>query len=334
VYHKLLTWLLSAPTADASSPQDGIEPPHFFPEEFTLDWEIEELRLLRDEETTTEIESSPSSHPKLDMEELYTLEYRFQSLLKQRLQLEIESHPPLFPWESEISTYEPEYTDERPKLLVPSIQYWLPQVNHLALPVLMPTLVLSQLLQECSTAMRSLQPQGAKMVRAVSTLFPDQSQSLNELAGFVLLAPSRSAQMTLPDLESYESATVQQQMALSLMVAKEILESLTLTLSTTQPTLKRQWQTTLGMMTLEAEYQSVQGDSQENQNAVQITLYLPKGGSISCEMFDKEVSAQRTYPGYLRIELLDVQPGQSYPVTVAFNDPQQTPLTFALAIES
>ncbi|MEL7144715.1 MAG: hypothetical protein AAGL08_21240, partial [Cyanobacteria bacterium J06573_11] len=37
--------------------------------------------------------------------EIHAVQERFQSLLKQRLLLEYENNPPLFPWESEVSEY-------------------------------------------------------------------------------------------------------------------------------------------------------------------------------------------------------------------------------------
>ncbi len=37
--------------------------------------------------------------------EVPDMQSRFQAVLKRRLQMQIESHPPMFPWETEVSDY-------------------------------------------------------------------------------------------------------------------------------------------------------------------------------------------------------------------------------------
>ena len=46
--------------------------------------------------------------------EIHAVQERFQALLKQRLRLEYENKPPLFPWESEVSEYPAEVADFAP----------------------------------------------------------------------------------------------------------------------------------------------------------------------------------------------------------------------------
>ncbi|UBF29401.1 hypothetical protein K9N68_17125 [Kovacikia minuta CCNUW1] len=55
-------------------------------------------------------ENIPSERETLfELGEIPAVQDRFYSLLKQRLQTEIQQNPPLFPWETEVNDYETEY---------------------------------------------------------------------------------------------------------------------------------------------------------------------------------------------------------------------------------
>jgi hypothetical protein len=252
--------------------------------------------------------------------EMPTVENRFQALLERRLKVEIERHPPLFPWETEISDYEPDTSDAVTDNWVPPVRLWMPQLSNLSLPVSMPENVLAQLLDACSEAAYSRRQLGAKLVSAVENLFPDQFQSLNQLAGMVLLYPSRSPGKPQSLPSSYEAAAAEQKMTLALLAAKEIISALTVPISPTQTPVKRQWQTSVGTVTVQADYQI-----QEGVPTLRVTSRLPRGGSLTLRTPQASAVSQRTYPGYLSVESFDLQPNQTYPLEIRFHDSEQTP---------
>ncbi|SRR5579883_1298976 len=276
----------------------------------------------------------------LKLGETPAVQDRFHTLLKHRLQSEIQLNPPLFPWETEIHDYESEgamagvtsaatadiaAVNQR----IPA-QVWLQQLKTLNLPISVPEGVLSQLLERCQEAVQSSLLEGAKLVKAVENLFPGQSQALNHLAGMVMTSPARSGATTSPPPgtnypSSYESAVPAQQMVLSLLAAREIIAALTLTISASQPKLERQWLTEVGPLSLQAEYTP---DASGSKLRVQVVL--PQGGSITLRGEPLQASAQRPNPGSLSVELFDLQPQQSCVLEVRFLD--QEPLVFAVRI--
>ncbi|MEP0755788.1 hypothetical protein NDA03_26755 [Trichocoleus sp. Lan] len=256
--------------------------------------------------------------------EIPTVQNRFHALLKRKLQTEIERNPPLFPWETEIRNYEPDYSDSQANSWVP---LWTPQLSNFSLPVTLPETVLTQLLNSCQEAMQSPLQQGAKMVRAASALFPGQPQALNQLAGLVLLYPTRSPQEQQLFTNRYEEATDSQQMALSLLAAREIINALTLPVSPDRQPVERQWQTTVGLMTLRAEYQ-LEG----RVPRCRIETRLPRGGRLTLRTPQGSATAQRTYPGYLSVESFDLEANQTYPLEIQFQELDRQPLIFAIAV--
>jgi hypothetical protein len=259
-----------------------------------------------------------------DLGEMPTVQNRFQAILKRRLQVEIERHPPLFPWETDLSDYEPDSSDAVSESWVPPVRLWMPQLFNISLPVALPENVLAQLLDACSEAVYSRRQLGAKLVHAVESLFPDHFQSLNELAGMVLLYPTRSGErLQFPG--TYEDANAEQKMTLALLAAKEIISALTVPISATQTPIERQWQTAAGVVTVQAEYQM-----QEGVPKLRVSARLPRGGSLTLRTPQASASAQRIYPGYLSVESFDLQPNQTYPLEIRFHDSEQTPLIFAI----
>lgn len=368
VYRQILNWLKQKSTADPSCSELGEEPESskFSGEvqgegspdrlesmvEATqselLDLDDDFLNLLEDpldweedEEIASQFGGSAQRAQSLDMGEIPIVQKRFQALLKRRLQAEIERHPPRFPWETEISDNLPSYSDEIGNLTVPARQFWMPQLRHL-LPVELPETILSLLLDACTEVIDALKPPEAKTVKAVSRLFPDRSPVLHEMAGRIRLslAPSR-----LPERErerhrqelaaslprDYQTATPEQQIALSLLAAREIIEQLTLTLSQQQPAAEQQWQTTAGVLQVRADCaKSMVRSPNAELQPLRVSARLPRGGSLTVRTNQESATAERTYPGQLSVELFDWQRGQIYPVQVNFAGSTQKPLTFTV----
>ncbi|MDY7014859.1 MAG: hypothetical protein SVX43_14895, partial [Cyanobacteriota bacterium] len=274
-----------------------------------------------DEEIASQFGESAQRVQPTNMGEIPIVQKRFQALLKRRLQAEIERHPPRFPWETESSEL-PNYADDFGTLSVPARPFWVPQLLAI-LPVEIPETILARLLEACTEAVNSFKPPEAKTVKAASCLFPEQLSDLNEMAGRIRLslAPSRLPEKeqqrdkdelvaSLP--QSYETATPEQQMALSLLAAREIIDTLTLTLTRQEPTVERQWQTTAGFVLLRSEYPP--GSPSVEGQPLRVSARLPKGGSLTLQTNQESAIAERTYPGALSVELFDWQRGQTYPV--------------------
>lgn len=243
---------------------------------------------------------------------------RFHSLLKRRIRAELELKPPVFPWETEGYEYEAE-----PIGVSERVPAWAMQLQSLNLPVPMPEKVLAQLFSQCQAVMQSSLQEGAKLVRAVELLFPNQDAALNQLAGFVLASPARSGAIA-PALKSapgtnfptdYDSATAPQQMALSLIAAREIIESLTLRVPANQP-VQRQWQLPSGILDLSAEYDVA-------TKRVRLQGQLPAAGKVDLKAQNSQATAHRSSAGSFSLELFDLEPNQSYWLDVQLQDADQ-----------
>ncbi|NEO59348.1 MAG: hypothetical protein F6J98_02610 [Moorea sp. SIO4G2] len=256
--------------------------------------------------------------------EMSTVQTRFQTLLKRKLQAQIELNPPLFPWETELSDYETDIVDAIAESWVSGVRFWMPQLSNLAIPTAIPENVLSQLLEACSEAVSSQYQLGAKLVRAVQKLFPDEFYALNSWSGRILMTPTRSPEEQLQSLP-YEEANNEQKMVLALLAAKEILTTLTIPVSPNQTPVERQWETSAGLVTLRAEYHTEDGVSQ-----LRVSTRLPRGGSLTLGTPQASAKAERTYPGYLSVESYDLQPNQICSIEIRFDHGEQKPLTFAI----
>ena len=271
----------------------------------------------------------------VDFGEVPAVQDRYHALLKRRLESEIQRKPPLFPWETEVLDYEvnPVGVLNTPLGAVASVPQkppaglWVPQLKALNLPIAMPEAVMAQLFQQCQEMVQASLLEGAKLVRSVEALFPNQSSVLNQLAGLVVVSPARST-ATLPTNDpnfpaSYEAAVPAQQMLLSLMAAREILGALTLVVSSRQPWLDRQWLTDLGTLTLQ-----VRCDSPN----LQIQAHLPTGGGLKLRNLDRETTADRSDTGTVAVELPAVQ--SPHPYTLEVTLPGSEPLIFAVRVEA
>ncbi|MEM9541809.1 MAG: hypothetical protein AAGA60_20225 [Cyanobacteria bacterium P01_E01_bin.42] len=350
LYNQFLSWLKlesEPPSSSETSEEDpfrGSESPLSESGSESLDpldWEEEEVNWassIFDESTQT-----PQSFAMGES----IVQKRFQALLRRKLQTEIERNPPLFPWETELTEYDPEYGDETVAAMLPSRQLWLPQVTAL-MPFSLPDRVLSVLLDTCTEAMGLTRPQNAKMVNAVKALFPEYARKLNDMVGRIRLSPSfapsrlsfeeqqRQRQQLAKVLPGdYNEATLEQQMAISLLVAKQILETLSIALSPRQPRIERLWETTVGTVRFLVDYDPSNRDRRDlfSLAPLRVRVQLPKGGSLTLQADRESITAQRTYAGYLTVELSDWQAGQQYLLEVRLNDPGQMPLKFAIACQ-
>jgi hypothetical protein len=249
---------------------------------------------------------------------------RFHSLLKRRIRAELELKPPVFPWETEGYEYDSELVPPPERVPV-----WTTQLKSLNLPVPMPEKVLAQLFSQCQAVMQSSLQEGARLVKAVELLFPGQDAALNQLAGFVIASPVRSGAIA-PPLNApganfpihYDSATAPQQMALSLIAAREIIESLTLKVSAHNPA-QRQWQMASGMLDLTAEYDVT-------MKRVRVQGQLPTAGKVDFRAQSSQATAHRSSAGSFSLELFDLEPNQSYWLDVQLQDADQPSMILSI----
>ncbi|MDF5727026.1 MAG: PatU [Rhizonema sp. PD38] len=259
--------------------------------------------------------------------EIPTVQERFQAVLKRRLQIHIENHPPLFPWESQLVDY-PDYVDNLSMALVP-VWVWAAQQSKLNLPIHLPEKIFQQLLDKCQALLISPQPLGAKLVQVVESFFPNDSQALNDLAGLVLRLPYRSgntdtSETMLDSQNNYSDLQPPQQMALSLIAAKQLLENLTVSVSAIHPVVERQWLTNVGVLTLKVEHPS------QTQPTLRVRAEFPTKGILKLKGENSQVVAQCSSPGCLSVELRCTQLNQTYLLEVELTSVDQPPLLFAI----
>ena len=335
---------MEAIAPDSPSEMTGLDPPLD-----PLEWEeLESPSVPNPEPAASRQEHqevpNPSGSPmvyKSNWGEIPTVQQRFQSILKQRIQSEIEDRLPLFPWETSISDYE---LDE-PVFLSPAnrlsdLKQWLPQLQTLNSSLQgLPEAILAQVLQGCFAVVATPRKLGVQIVKAVGELFPEGGQSLNDMAGLVLAGgfPGRGTSTAIApetiEVTDYASATLDQQMALSLMAAQQIISSLTLSVSAAKPNLHRQWQTVYGTIDLQLTYQDSQELSRRGITpSLRVQVWLPKGGKMTIDNPHDSVTTERAYPGYLSAELFDLQPNQLYPLEIKLLEGEQTPLSFAISV--
>ncbi|MEL7036682.1 MAG: hypothetical protein AAFO04_13835 [Cyanobacteria bacterium J06592_8] len=281
--------------------------------------EWEELDPLDSEE----IDDSDYHSQPFTLGEIPAVKNRFETVLKNRLKAEMERNPPLFPWETKASdcTCYPDVIEEYG---VP----WMAHKQNLRWSIPIPDPVFAQLLNPCQEAIQSSLREGAKLVQAVETLFPGQSEPLNELTNRLMLGMVRDSNgVVLPE---YETATTEQQMLMTLLAAQEIIQALTVNCTLNQPAIQQQWLTNLGVLTLEVEYTQ----QEDNRASLKITGRLPDGGHLWLTGEEAQATTQRSDRGYVRLELVDPQPNRSYRLNIILNDQDQHPLSFAICPQS
>jgi hypothetical protein len=277
-------------------------------------------RPYSDSPSDPSLEISSPSH----VGDLPAVQDRFHALLKRRLRAEIAQKPPLFPWESDTVNYESESEDLAAAECVP-MKGWVQQIQD-RLPVPMTEEFLAGLLQQCQGLVHSSLQRGAQLVNAVESLFPDESQTLNHLAGLVLTSPARS-----PELQSvsgypshYDAATPVQKMALSLLAVQEIMDSLTLAVSAKWPTDSRQIQTDYGTLSIHTLFE-------QQASRLKVEVQLPCGGRLQLSSPEGQSIAHRDQPGTLSAELFDVRGDRTYFLDIQFDT--NDPLSFKFAVQ-
>ncbi|MGM3308621.1 PatU [Anabaena sp. WFMT] len=266
--------------------------------------------------------------------EIPTVQERFQAVLKRRLQVEIQDHPPLFPWESQLIDY-PEFVEEPSIALVPAWG-WLAQQSKLNLPVTLPDKIFQQLMEKCQLLLTSSLPLGPKLVQAVESFFPEDYQLINDLAGLVLRSAYRSvdALETIPNIQrDYSDLQPRQQMALSLMAAKQLLENLTLPISFTNPVIEKQWQTTAGTLSIRVELQLLGKLTKlriHSELPTQGVLKLRMNGTQGYASGTPEVVAQSSVLAKPSVELYCERTNQNYTLEVKCPELEQQPLLLAI----
>lgn len=326
---QFVSWLLQklalTENAPSGASDSSVEPP----EQSLHSPEISDTNGLDTEMSSATRPSSQPSNvfsfrdtPPHTPGEFSAVQDRFYSLLKRRLRTEIEQKPPLFPWETELLDYAAEPA---------SVRFWARHLQHLNLPVAMPDAILEKLLEQTQTVLQTPLQEGVKLVQAVESLFPNQGQALNRLATMVLAAPARSPERSAlistadaPFPATYDAATEAQRMALSLIAAQEILNTLALPVRVGETTVTREWQTDAGPIALQAEA--------PDAGVVRVRGQLPCGGSLEFRGLDAEAVAQRSDAGKLGVELFGLRPNRSYPLDVHLAVPDQPSLSFQISL--
>ncbi len=315
--HQLLAWLLATENAEASKHPSA---------------DCEEINGVENplSETTTSISGdfeSGRTPQTFQLGEIPTVQERFQAVIKRRLQMQIQDHPPLFPWETQLRDY-PDYVDSPSVALVPAYG-WMAQQSKLNIPVSLPEKVFRQLLEKCQAILVSSLPVGAKLVQVVESLFPNDAQALNDLAGMVLRSSPRSPVDPMQKMHikqsDYSDLGERQQMALSLLAAKQVLENLTLAISDSNPVVERQWLTSAGAINLKVEYQS-----QGRVTKLCVMGDLPTAGILTLRGNGTQARAMSSTSGCVSVELYEQPLNQTYTLEVEFPELEQQSLLFVI----
>ena len=296
------------------------------------DWELDDLDLLESEVLdSTDWDFSEATPKTREIADIPAVRDRFQALIKQRIQSELQNNPPLFPWEKE--DWEYESGEVASPIATIGENLWLTQVEKLPLPVSIPPDILLKLFNRSQSILQSSIAEEAKIVRAVEVLFPHHSLLLKKFAQKIV---NFSQNLTQPQLDfsfaksqfprSYEAAKENERMVLLLVTAKQIFGFLTLALSPTNNLVERQWLSELGMLTLQAEYQC----EAELIKSMRIQCLFPCGGILKLQGGQAYAQTERPDPGYLSVELFDLAPNQSYPLEVKFHQIANNSLFFAI----
>ncbi len=253
---------------------------------------------------------------------IHAVQERFQALLKQRLLLEYENNPPLFPWETEVGEYSAEVASTGPS----GVSLWRTHVSTLSITNLLPERLLDNLFARCQDIARSPIKQGVRLVRAVEDFFPDHGDLLEPIANMVLVPAYRSDRAAqtavIQELAAatggYDLALPEQQIALSMLAAQEILGTLTLCVDADKPQVHRHWVTAWGVLKLSVSYEA---------NQLTVAAVLPKGGQVCLSAGDAEQRARRSHPGPLDVVWTNPAVESPYSLEVSLMGEDQ-PLNF------
>ncbi len=310
--NQLLAWLLAE---DASTGEDFLV-------------ESEEINGAKISSANTASISGASESENMPypflLGEIPAVQTRFQAVLKRRLQDQIQDNPPLFPWETQLVDY-PDYV-ENPSMAWAPAWGLAAQQSKLGLPIPMPEKIFQQLLTRCQELLTFPVPLGAKLVGVVESLFPNEPQALNELAGMVLRSPYRSAQALEEGIkikDSYSDLQPRQQMAFSLLAAKQLLENLTVTVDASQELVEKHWLTNVGNVTLKVKYEQV-------AQVLRVEAQLPQQGKLQLAGDGSQLVAASSESGIVNLELDSIQQGVTYTLGIELEDIDAQPLTFMI----
>mgnify|MGYP006273726423 FL=1 len=260
--------------------------------------------------------------PVLDSGDVTVVQTHFEALLKRRLRQDIEPRPPLFPWEKTLQDYPDTVGQDSAASTL-----WLEHLQNLDIPTPLPDDVLAELFSQCQRVARQTWQSGRRLVEAVEALFPDQPQTLEHIAGLITRPAYRSGQTQTLNQIDYDTASPQQQVALSMMAAQSIFDALSLKVSATEPTEQKQWLTKAGPLVVRANY--VSGEFPQ----LEITAQLPQAGALVLTEGEQTVETRRTGPGELVVHINQPQPQRSHYLDIALNDQLSYPLQFQVMVE-
>ncbi|MEM8503941.1 MAG: hypothetical protein AAF716_12400 [Cyanobacteria bacterium P01_D01_bin.1] len=252
---------------------------------------------------------------------------------------EYEKTPPLFPWESELREYPAEVAD--PVGVDYSVSLWNQHLSSLKVPGLLPEPVLNALFKQCQSIVLSPIKQGVQLVRAVESLFPAQGDMLEPIADIVLVPTYRSDNETQTAVfeqvnqlaDDYASAKPEQQIALSMMAAKEILSAMTLSLSARSPEDSREWVTACGILKLSASYAGANPvDGNDTDKQLRVSAVLPDSGQIRLWDGNVEKRAACSKPGSLDLVWGSLTPAKTCLLEVSLHS-EETSLRFVIKLE-
>ncbi|MBE9064244.1 hypothetical protein [cf. Phormidesmis sp. LEGE 11477] len=267
------------------------------------------------------------------------MQERFHLLIKRRLMSEYEKAPPLFPWESELREYPAEIAESVSADYAATAdnaiaRLWNQHLSSMKVPGLLPAPVLSALFERCQDIVLSPLKQGIQLVRAVESFFPAQGNMLEPIANIVLVPAYRSDSETQTAVlaqitqlaDDYEAASPEQQIALLMMAAQEMLGATTLSLSEQAPVDSREWITAHGMLRLSAKY-TADADSQ-----LIVTATLPEAGQVKLWDGSTQKQALCSQPDSLELSWDKLDPQKTYLLEVSLAS-EETALKFVVKLE-
>jgi hypothetical protein len=173
---------------------------------------------------------------------------------------------------------------------------WLDHLKNLDIPANLSEELLSDLFNHCQQIGQQSLQAGRRLVSAVEHLFPAQGRNLDYIAGMVASPAYRSPQTLALETVDYSRATTQQQIALSMLTAKSIFESLSLEVSAAKPTANRLWLIDSGTLMVEATYHQSQ-----NLPHLEVRVTLPEAGQVTLQQNHQTVIAEQPHPGALHL---------------------------------
>lgn len=267
-----------------------------------------------DSHTAKETLSRSSGYEPLELGATSVEYSRSFALLKQRLKISAEDNPPLFPWESEVREYDEVFATEAISATATGlIGTWQSLWHQISLPVTLPAEVMAHITRQCQDLVQSSVKDGMRLIHAIESLFPEHNpQQMHDLAGLVLQGGVRKTGESLASRflglnvpATYQGASENQQVALAMVAAYELMNLLTLKLSSREPEVSQTWGLPTGTVALRATYHT-------SLQVVRLEITLPEPGTLSVVGVDHSLSVRREEAGAAVLLLPDVQLGANY----------------------